>query len=98
MPTVSTHVLDGAAGGGLAGIAVELRDAAGAVVASEVTGPDGRVARLASGLPTGTYTVTWQLDEGFVAAVAVAVRLAEDRHYHVPLLASGSSATAYLGV
>lgn len=98
MPTVSTHVLDGAAGGPCPGVAVELTDASGVVVASSSTGPDGRIPRLGGELPAGTYQLTWRSDGAFLVSLCAKVILDEDRHYHVPLLQSGASAMVYLGV
>ena len=53
--TVSTHVLDAVHGRPAAGIAVSLCSADGTEVGSGVTDADGRVARLAGDLPSGTY-------------------------------------------
>jgi 5-hydroxyisourate hydrolase len=97
MITLSTHVLDAAAGGGLAGLAVTVFDEDGTEVAAGTTGADGRIAELAAGLAPGTYRIEWQPGGSFVRAVAASVLLAEDRHYHVPLLASPACAVVYLG-
>jgi 5-hydroxyisourate hydrolase len=97
MISVSTHVLDTAGGGARPGVAVTLLDTEGTELGAGVTDADGRIASLASGLATGTYTLTFNLEGPFLTAIAVAVRLGEDRHYHVPVLASGWSAVTYLG-
>jgi 5-hydroxyisourate hydrolase len=97
--SVSTHVLDTAGGGGRVGVVVTLTDRAGTVVASARTDGDGRVAPLAEGLTPGPYRLAWAgMDGAFVREVAVVVDLADDRHYHVPLLSSPVSAVVYLGV
>jgi len=98
MASVSTHVLDGAAGGPRVGLAVTLADAEGAVLARGRTDERGRVEDLATGLAPGRYRLTWATGAPFLAEVAATVDLAEERHYHVPLLLSGASAVVYLGV
>ena len=95
--TLSTHVLDGQSGGGWAGVTVEVRDATGSLLASSRTDDTGRVTDLAGALPLGQVNVTWRVDGAFMRAVTASVALSEERHYHVPLLFSGSSATVYLG-
>jgi 5-hydroxyisourate hydrolase len=95
--SLSTHVLDTAAGGPRAGVAVTLRDESGAVVARGATDVDGRVAHLAADLAPGIYQLTWDSDGHFLAALSATIRLTEDRHYHVPLLASPVSGVVYLG-
>lgn len=97
MVSVSTHVLDGAGGGPRAGVAVALEDLDGMPVGAATTDAAGRAAQVATGLAPGRYRLRWMLD-GFLREVAVVVDLAEDRHYHLPLLASGASAVSYLGV
>jgi 5-hydroxyisourate hydrolase len=100
MVTVSTHVLDGAAGGPRVGVTVTLESADGTTVGSGVTDASGRVAELAGNVAPGAYRLRWGLGDGagFLHEVAVVVLLDEDRHYHLPLLASGASAVSYLGV
>lgn len=97
MITLSTHVLDAAAGGGLAGVEVVVRDGAGSVVASGTTDGDGRISELAVGLSPGSYRIEWEPRGAFLHALTATVQLAANRHYHVPLLASPSSAVVYLG-
>lgn len=95
--TLSTHVLDAAAGGGRAGVPVEVLGADGTVAASGITDETGRITSLASALSPGRYTVRWRTAGTFVVEAAATVELSEDRHYHLPLLASDHSATVYLG-
>lgn len=95
--TISTHILDSAGGGGRPGVRVEVTDYQGATVGSGVTDHTGRIERVAAGLSPGVYRLRWATGGSFVVEASVTVRLAEVRHYHVPLLASDHSATAYLG-
>lgn len=97
MSSLSTHVLDAAGGGPFPNVAVTVFDEEGKVVASATTGADGRVAPLADGLAPGRYTIAWDTRGPFVRSVAATVDLAEERHYHVPLLASPVAAVVYLG-
>ena len=90
----STHVLDTAAGRPAPGVAVELlRD--GDAVASAETDADGR-ARLADGLPAGTYRLVFHPPSPFFTRVELQVELA-DGHYHVPLLVSPFGCASYRG-
>ena len=92
--SLSTHVLDTAAGRPAAGVAVELaRD--GAVVASMRTDGDGR-ARLADDLDPGTYVLAFTPPSPFFRRVELTVEL-EDGHYHVPLLVSPYGCASYRG-
>ncbi len=95
--SISTHVLDSAAGGGRTGVGVQVVDSSGLEVASALTDESGRILALASGLLPGRYTVRWQLGGSFLIEGSATVELTEARHYHVPLLASDHSATVYLG-
>jgi len=98
VPSLSTHVLDAAAGGPRPGVTVTVTDPAGTVVATAVTDDAGRIPDLAGDLPIGTYRIGWSTGGDFIEEVAVAVRLSDQRHYHVPLLASPVTAVTYLGV
>ena len=95
--SLSTHVLDGSRGGPRIGLPVILRDDTGTVVGSGNTDSDGRVAELAVGLAPGQYQITWHCDGEFLTELSATVALEEDRHYHVPLLASPASGVIYLG-
>jgi 5-hydroxyisourate hydrolase len=98
MPSLSTHVLDAGAGGPRTGVPVEVHDASDALVGRAVSDLQGRVPALAPSLEPGRYHITWQLGGGLIAEVRVTVDLFEERHYHVPLLASATTAVVYLGV
>jgi 5-hydroxyisourate hydrolase len=101
MPSLSTHVLDASRGGPVAGVAVEVTDSDGRLVAAGETDPDGRIAKLGAEMAAGRYRISWEppADPAAVfVAVAVTVDLRAERHYHVPILASPASAVVYLGV
>jgi 5-hydroxyisourate hydrolase len=96
--TVSTHVLDAAAGRPLPGLAIRLEHDAGDVVEAR-TDADGRVAAL----PTpaaGVYRLVFDLDDrpGFYPEVVIAFRVTDPAaHYHVPLLLSPFAYSTYRG-
>ena len=102
---LTTHVLNTATGGPMAGVLVELfRD--GAKVAQAVTNADGRTD--ASLLATadfvpGHYELRFHVGAhfggvGFLDVVPIAVVLAAGQgHYHVPLLCSPWSYATYRG-
>ena len=92
--SLSTHVLDTAAGRPAAGVSVELLRG-GASVASAATDGDGR-ARLAEGLEPGTYSLVFHPPSPFFRRVELEVELT-DGHYHVPLLVSPYSCASYRG-
>jgi 5-hydroxyisourate hydrolase-like protein (transthyretin family) len=95
--SISSHVLDLAEGGGRAGVKVEVLDDRGTTVAWGMTDETGRIGELASKLETGMYELRWKVAGAFIVEASVKVNLADLRHYHLPLLASDHSATAYLG-
>jgi 5-hydroxyisourate hydrolase len=92
--SLSTHVLDTAAGKPAAGVTVELLRAADPV-ASAATDGDGR-ARLAESLDPGTYRLVFHPPSPFFTRVELEIVL-EDGHYHVPLLISPFSCASYRG-
>jgi len=92
--TLSTHVLDTAAGRPAAGVRVELfRDAE--LVAAAQTDADGRIAELAAVAP-GAYRLVFHPPSPFFRRVELEVELAEG-HHHVPLLVAPYSCTTYRG-
>jgi 5-hydroxyisourate hydrolase len=92
--SLSTHVLDTAAGRPAAGVSVELlRD--GASVAGVTTDVDGR-ARLADALEPGVYSLVFHPPSPFFRRVELEVELTVG-HYHVPLLVSPFSCASYRG-
>jgi 5-hydroxyisourate hydrolase len=93
--SLSTHVLDTAAGRPAAGVRVELFRAEALVAAAE-TGADGRVPELAGGLEPGVYRLVFHPPSPFFRRVALELEL-EDGHYHVPLVASPYGCATYRG-
>ena len=92
--SLSTHVLDTAAGRPAAGVMVELlRD--GDTVISAETDADGR-ARLAEDLAPGTYRLVFHPPSPFFKLVELTIELG-DGHHHVPLLISSYACASYRG-
>jgi 5-hydroxyisourate hydrolase-like protein (transthyretin family) len=92
--SVSTHVLDTAAGAPVAGMPVELHRA-DEQIAGTTTDADGR-ARLAEELEAGTYRIVFHPRSPFFRRVELEIEVA-DGHYHVPLLVSPYSCVTYRG-
>ena len=92
--SLSTHVLDTAAGRPAAGVVVELmRD--GLAIAAAETDDDGR-ARLADELAAGVYSLVFHPPSPFFRRVELEVSL-DEGHYHVPLLVSPYGCASYRG-
>lgn len=104
-PTVSTHVLDTAAGRPRAGVRVLLRrptgDGSAPVVGEGVTDEDGRIRDLLAGraLEAGPYRLEFALvPAAFFAGLALDFRVDDaSRSYHVPLLVAPFGLTTYRG-
>ena len=94
MSTVSTHVLDTAAGRPAQGVRVELW-AGDALVASGETNADGRIADFAD-TPAGSYRIVFFPPSPFFRRVELEVELGEG-HYHLPLLVSPYGCATYRG-
>ncbi|POM24702.1 5-hydroxyisourate hydrolase precursor [Actinomadura rubteroloni] len=98
--TLSTHVLDAAAGRPAAGVAVTLerRDDGWTVLATAVTDDDGRVRDFGPVHP-GVHRLTFDTSahSAFYPEVAVAFVVAEEGHHHVPLLLSPFAYSTYRG-
>lgn len=92
--SLSTHVLDTAAGRPAAGVAVELLRAADPIAAVQ-TDADGR-ARVADGLEPGVYRLVFYPPSPFFRRVELELELA-DGHHHVPLLVSPYGCATYRG-
>jgi 5-hydroxyisourate hydrolase len=93
--SVSTHVLDTAAGRPASGVRVELvRDQE--VLAEGETNADGRVSELAGDLEPGRYALVFWPPSQFFTRVELEVELTEG-HYHVPLLVSPFGCASYRG-
>jgi 5-hydroxyisourate hydrolase len=116
MGRLTTHVLDTSAGIPAAGIRIELHELKGdasPLLASAITGPDGRCpAALMDGpaMRIGRYTLTFHVAEyfrsrgvvlpepPFIEQAVVRIGIARsDDHYHVPLLISPWSYAVYRG-
>jgi 5-hydroxyisourate hydrolase len=109
MRSLSTHVLDAVSGDPAAGVTVTLARADGAgwrELAAASTDPDGRVRDLAPhGLDAGTHRLTFDTaayfraagQAGFYPEVSITFTVAEERHYHVPLLLSPFAFSTYRG-
>ena len=102
--TISTHVLDTAAGTPAAGVPVTLYRQDGAdeeAVGQGTTDDDGRIARLLDGeLITGDYRIAFDIagrGELFTSA-EFRFRITDtSRHLHIPLLLAPYSMTTYRG-
>ena len=105
MATLSTHVLDTAAGRPAVGLRVTLETAEGTLMKEAVTDADGRVGDLATELPTGEHrlrfdTGSWfarQDLSAFYPEVVVVFSVTDDAHFHVPLLLSPYGYSTYRG-
>jgi len=93
--SLSTHVLDTAAGRPAPGVRVELYRA-GELVAQGDTDADGRVRDLADGIEPGAYELVFHPPSRFFRRVALEVVL-ESGHHHVPLLVSPYGCASYRG-
>jgi 5-hydroxyisourate hydrolase len=93
--SVSTHVLDTAAGKPAAGVRVELAQER-RVIASATTDGDGRVRELAAGLEPGRYELVFWPPSPFFTRIELELELA-DGHTHVPLLISPYGCASYRG-
>lgn len=94
MTTVSTHVLDTAAGRPASGVRVELWSGLD-LVADGNTNEDGRIPNFAEVEP-GVYRIAFFPTTPFVRRAEFEIVL-EDGHYHVPLLVSPYGCATYRG-
>ncbi|MGP3533466.1 hydroxyisourate hydrolase [Microbacterium sp. RD1] len=105
MTQLTTHVLDAASGEPAGGVGVALASAVGEPLEVGATDDDGRLALGPDRLEPGDYTLTFQTGAYFAARgvasfhprVAVTFTVADDRHYHVPLLLSPFAYSTYRG-
>ena len=108
MSSLSTHVLDTAHGCPAAGVALRLSTAAGETLFAGETNADGRCPGLPPVAP-GRYRLEFGIaayfrrrgvtlpDPPFLDSVAIDFGIADDGHYHVPLLASPFAYSTYRG-
>ena len=106
MSTISTHVLDTGLGRPAEGVPVRLsRAESDLVLATGTTDEDGRIAELQPRLEPGTYRLWFDVakyaaatgQEIFFPEVTVTFTVADERHYHVPLLLSPFAFSTYRG-
>lgn len=98
LATVSTHVLDVAAGKPAAGVRVTLG------TRTLTTDAQGRIADLSGGgINPGSYRLLFEVGAYFAGTphlfetVALELQLAEARQYHVPLLIAPYACSIYRG-
>lgn len=99
LATVSTHVLDVAAGKPAVGVRVTLG------TRTLETDAQGRIADLSEGgINPGSYRLLFEVGAYFGSTphlfdtIALEVQLEEGRHYHLPLLIAPYSCSSYRGV
>jgi len=97
MATLSTHVLDTAAGRPAVGVPVALSKVDGELLAEATTDDDGRVAPIGGDLEPGDYRLRFETGGPFYPEVVVTFRITADEHHHVPLLLSPHGYTTYRG-
>ena len=93
--SISTHVLDTAAGKPAAGVRVELARLKDVLAAGETDG-DGRIADLARDLEPGRYELVFWPPSPFFTRVELEVDLVAG-HHHIPLLISPYGCASYRG-
>ncbi len=113
MGRLTTHVLDTASGKPAVGVRVVLRrDGEATALAEGTTNADGRLDKPlleGSAFKTGCYELTFHVgdyfrtngtnlaDPAFLDLVPLRFAIAEDAHYHVPLLVSPYGYSTYRG-
>ncbi|WP_129668676.1 hydroxyisourate hydrolase [Phytoactinopolyspora endophytica] len=104
--TISTHVLDAAAGTPAAGMAVRVELLDGTEVVRGVTDDDGRIPGFgAAALGAGHHRIVFDTGgyfaatgrKGFYPEVAITFTVEAAEHYHVPLLLSPYAYSTYRG-
>ena len=94
MTSLSTHVLDTAAGRPASGVAVELHRGV-EQIASTRTDSDGR-AQVSADLEPGLYRLVFHPPSPFFRRIELDLELG-DGHHHVPLLVSPFGCATYRG-
>lgn len=104
--SLSTHVLDAVLGAPAPGVPVRLEQRGPdgwTLLAERVTGADGRIADLSTGLAAGSYRLVFDTGsylgpEAFYPEVVITFRVSgAGQHYHVPLLLSPYAYSTYRG-
>ncbi|TDO59947.1 5-hydroxyisourate hydrolase [Kribbella sp. VKM Ac-2571] len=104
MSSLSTHVLDTALGRPARNVQVRLYRG-DVLEATGTTDDDGRIGELAPALEHGTYRLWFDVaayavstgQDIFFPEVSVTFTIADERHYHVPLLLSPFAFSTYRG-
>jgi 5-hydroxyisourate hydrolase len=100
MSSLSTHVLDTGLGQPVEGMPVRLYQA-DVVRATGTTDADGRIGELDAQLEPGVYRLWFDVaacnENSFFPEVSVTFTVADERHYHVPLLLSPFAFSTYRG-
>jgi 5-hydroxyisourate hydrolase len=97
MSSLSTHVLDTAAGLPAEGIAVRLETRGGDLLDEGVTNADGRIGSLGGELDAGDYVLRFATEGVFFPEVVVVFTISDERHHHVPVLLSPYGYSTYRG-
>lgn len=97
MSTLSTHVLDTAAGLPAAGVKVTLESRSGTPLAEGFTDQDGRIKPLGGELAQGDYVLRFATGGPFFPEVVIVFTIADERHHHVPVLLSPYGYSTYRG-
>lgn len=111
MSQLTTHVLDTALGKPAAGLTIRLLNKTGGnwqVIAEGITNSDGRIPNLLpsdSRLAIETYKMIFETGDYFTSTartvfypvVEIYFNIADDSHYHIPLLLSPFGYSTYRG-
>jgi len=108
MTSLSTHVLDTAHGCPAQGVAIQLLSGDGALLFADVSNADGRCPGMPQ-IEPGRYQLIFSVaayfqargtalaDPPFLDDITVHFGVADDGHYHVPLLVSPYGYSTYRG-
>lgn len=108
MASLSTHVLDTSHGCPAAGVVLRLIDGDGTILFAAATDADGRCPGLPA-LAPGRYRLEFAVasyfaghgvalaDPPFLDSISIDFGIADDGHYHVPLLVSPYGYSTYRG-
>lgn len=94
--SISTHVLDTAAGRPAPGVRVELFRG-DELLGTGATDDDGRIANLYEQLESGAFRLVFHPPSPLFRRIELELELDGRSHYHVPLLLSPYACTIYRG-